>query len=315
MAACNSRPNAAAARHLAHVKGLCEGKQRCNISPTSATFGVNCDGFRRLWITYSCQIGVDLTTVNTKRPTPPPPRCPNNNRKMVSRDIPLDGGWINIHCAGNCPIVINKAMAACNSRPNAAAARHLAHVKRLCEGKQRCNIKPTSATFGVTCFGFRRLWITYSCQVGFDQTTFNIKRPPQINCQNNRQMVSRDIHLDSGFINVHCSGTCPIVINKAMAACTSRQTAGTGHHIGIVKGLCEGKHKCSIRPTSAMFGVTCNPGGWFGFGARNPRRMWITYSCVRGHDKTTFRAKGGFGGTGFEAHIHDGLHKLKIWGK
>ena len=27
---------------------------------------------------------------------------------QVGRDIPLDGGWIKIHCGGSCPIVFNK---------------------------------------------------------------------------------------------------------------------------------------------------------------------------------------------------------------
>ena len=104
-----------------------------------------------------------------------------------------------------------------------------------------------------------------------------------------------------------------------------------------VKGLCEGKQQCSIRPTSAMFGVgtflfVCSLDFFFAvFGTfstflpsyilfllnlpsfsyivcsltiiydiikvtcrptwRNARRMWITYSCVRGHDRTTFRAR------------------------
>ena len=31
-----------------------------------------------------------------------------NQRKMVSRDIPLDSGWIKIRCTGSCPIEIHK---------------------------------------------------------------------------------------------------------------------------------------------------------------------------------------------------------------
>ena len=27
---------------------------------------------------------------------------------QIGRDIPLDGGWIKIHCGGTCPIVLNK---------------------------------------------------------------------------------------------------------------------------------------------------------------------------------------------------------------
>ena len=65
-----------------------------------------------MWVTYSCQDGHDRTTANTNPPQniahkPVPQHC-QNNRKMVSKDIYLDSGWIKIHCTGNCPIVINK---------------------------------------------------------------------------------------------------------------------------------------------------------------------------------------------------------------
>jgi len=250
-----------------------------------------------MWITYSCQLGYDRTTALTERPTPRPQHCPN--RRMVSKDIPLDSGRINIHCTGNCPIVINKAMAACNANPNPAAQTHLAIVKRLCEGKQRCSIAPTSAMFGVHCRGWRRMWITYSCQIGHDQTTINIKpqKPrPQVaqHCQNNRKMVSRDIYLDSGWIKIHCTGNCPIVINKGMAGCHPTPSPATAGHINIVKQMCEGRQTCTIRPTSRMFGVTCRCAGLFCFGGHK-RRLWVTYSCKRGHDRTKFQAKKIFG--------------------
>ena len=76
---------------------------------------VTCQGFRRMWITYSCQLGYDRTTANTKRPLqiatspkPNPGQC--HRRAMVSRDVPLDSGWIKIRCIGSCPIVINKVL-------------------------------------------------------------------------------------------------------------------------------------------------------------------------------------------------------------
>ena len=102
-------------KHNKWIKSASEPKENCTTRKSwktcfIKTFKVNCRGFRRMWITYSCQLGFDRTTANTNRPAAQivsQKHC-QNNRRMVSKDIPLDSGWIRIRCSGNCPIVINK---------------------------------------------------------------------------------------------------------------------------------------------------------------------------------------------------------------
>jgi len=319
-----------------HKVAHCKGKQTCNIKPTSAQFGVNCNGWRRMWITWSCNSGRDRTTHHIPpRPTCRPgckggSVCKRVGRKnvcscnrglsytgqgcakceaaprggeMISRDIPLDGGWININCGTGGCITLHKVMAGCR----AGANKHIPKVAH-CEGKQTCNIKPTSAQFGVSCSGFRRMWITWSCNSGRDKTTHHI--PPKPSCKpgcrggsickrvggkdlcscNNGltytgqgcakceaaprggAMKSNDIPLDGGWININSgTGGC-ITLHKVMAGCR----AGPNIHIPKV-AHCKGKQTCNIKPTSKQFGVSCS--GW--------RRMWITWSCNSGRDRST----------------------------
>ena len=102
-------------KHNKWIKSASEPKENCTTRKSwktcfIKTFKVNCRGFRRMWITYSCQLGFDRSTANTNRPAAQivsQKHC-QNNRRMVSKDIPLDSGWIRIRCSGNCPIVINK---------------------------------------------------------------------------------------------------------------------------------------------------------------------------------------------------------------
>ena len=67
-----------------------------------------------MWITYSCLPGLDRTTYKAPPQRLPRPQltqqCRQGDRKMVSKDIPLDSGWMEIHCTGGCPIVINKVI-------------------------------------------------------------------------------------------------------------------------------------------------------------------------------------------------------------
>ena len=67
-----------------------------------------------MWITYSCLPGLDRTTYEAPPQRLPRPQltqhCRQVDRKMVSKDIPLDSGWMEIHCTGGCPIVINKVI-------------------------------------------------------------------------------------------------------------------------------------------------------------------------------------------------------------
>ena len=70
-----------------------------------------------MWITYSCDgKGID----ETKAHIPPRPQiqCSATPGRMVSKDIPLDGGWIKIGCASdrrtNPCIKIHKVRVACN---------------------------------------------------------------------------------------------------------------------------------------------------------------------------------------------------------
>ena len=67
-----------------------------------------------MWITYSCLPGLDRTTYKAPPQRQPRPQltqhCRQGDRKMVSKDIPLDSGWMDIHCTGGCPIVINKVI-------------------------------------------------------------------------------------------------------------------------------------------------------------------------------------------------------------
>ena len=118
------------------MKGLCEGKSHCRVAPTDQLFGnaVKCTGWKRMWITYSCDGGTDKTTKETPKQattTPRPPTCPSKHGEMRSHDIPLQRGWINIRCvaaggdrrkrqASSMPmmmpcIYIHKVRAACNS--------------------------------------------------------------------------------------------------------------------------------------------------------------------------------------------------------
>ena len=116
---------------------MCEGKSTCRVEPTDNFFGngVKCGGWKRMWITYSCDGGTDKTTKKIPtRPTlatttPARPICPRSHGPMASRDIPLNGGSIDIQCvagrgdrrkrqAGNMMmpcISIHKIRAACNS--------------------------------------------------------------------------------------------------------------------------------------------------------------------------------------------------------
>ena len=60
-------------------------------------FNVHCQGWRRMWITWSCDGGTDKTTavIPSRSPTT---KCSAKPGKMKSKDIPLDGGSINILC-------------------------------------------------------------------------------------------------------------------------------------------------------------------------------------------------------------------------
>ena len=49
-------------------------------------------------------------------------------------------------------------------------------AKKECAGKTSCRIVPTSTMFNVHCEGWRRMWITWSCDGGTDKTTAVIPR-------------------------------------------------------------------------------------------------------------------------------------------
>jgi len=114
------------------------------------------------------------------------PQCPTRSGVKKSLDIPLDGGNIRIFCTrqgadrhrvkrqvGNMMtpcITIHKVLVGCNGRdPEVPAHKDL--VERLCSGKSSCRVNPTTTMFGVHCHGWRRMWITYSCDGGLDMTT------------------------------------------------------------------------------------------------------------------------------------------------
>ena len=67
------------------VKARCEGKPSCKLSPGNLPFNprIRCNGWPRMWITYSCDgTSIDNTKVyipprpTTRRPWRPPPRRP-----------------------------------------------------------------------------------------------------------------------------------------------------------------------------------------------------------------------------------------------
>ena len=61
-----------------------------------------------MWITYSCNGGMDMTTQGVggkpkPRPTPTPTptttsTCSTDQGEKIDKDIPLDKGWIHIRC-------------------------------------------------------------------------------------------------------------------------------------------------------------------------------------------------------------------------
>merc|ERR1712002_1142077 len=119
--------------------------------------------------------------------------------KMISRDIPLDGGWININCGTGGCITLHKVMAGCHPGANI----HI-HKVAHCKGKQTCNIKPTSAQFGVNCTGWRRMWITWSCNSGRDRTRQYIprKRIQYVNRRAKNPWHKHWNHWRNKFINI-----------------------------------------------------------------------------------------------------------------
>jgi len=118
------------------------------------------------------------------------PMCSTTQGPMKSRDIPLDGGNIRLSCTPRrgadrhrmkrqnmmvpC-ISIHKIMVGCSGKaPSVKAHKDL--VRRRCSGRQSCTVTPTSKMFGVYCYGWRRMWISYSCDGGMDMTTAHIPR-------------------------------------------------------------------------------------------------------------------------------------------
>jgi len=61
-----------------------------------------------------------------------------------------------------------------------------------------------------------------------------------------------------------------------MVGCTGREPMVHAHK-ALVEKECNGKTRCRIAPTSAMFNINCV--GW--------RRMWTDWSCDGGMDMTT----------------------------
>merc|ERR1711974_138724 len=101
--------------------------------------------------------------------TPPQGQCPPASKETsISKDISLDGGWVKINREGGC-IQIQKCMAACE--PGAQLPSHLKIGESACNGKSSCELHPTSAQFGVSCSGWRRLWIMWKCKDGKDRST------------------------------------------------------------------------------------------------------------------------------------------------
>ena len=102
---------------LAKVQVRCEKKESCMVAASRRMFGnTECPGSpdakMKMWITYRCDGGQGssrLTGVRRcPRPAPstasptlaplPGPTCPAPHGRMVSKDIPLNGGWIKILC-------------------------------------------------------------------------------------------------------------------------------------------------------------------------------------------------------------------------
>ena len=97
------------------IKHICQGKSECHIEPTRELFSpLTCTNFPRMWLTYSCDGGTDISSGLSYKPF----NCPAESGKMNSRDIPLDNGHINIKCRprnGVKPcIYIHKVLAACS---------------------------------------------------------------------------------------------------------------------------------------------------------------------------------------------------------
>ena len=134
--------------YFLQVESQCVGKSSCSIYPTSTMFNIYCNGWRRMWITYSCDGGMDMTTklIPARGPnniTPPSiSTCSTRRGAHKSFDIPLDGGNIKIRCtsgggdrhrvkrqAGNMMmpcISIHKVMVGCNAQAGMISAhRHL----------------------------------------------------------------------------------------------------------------------------------------------------------------------------------------------
>jgi len=281
---------------LHYIGGKCVSTPKCN--PGCKGGGVCIPNGRKS--VCSCSRGLSYTGQGCAKCE----AAPRGGAKK-SRDIPLDGGWIDINCGTGGCITLHKVMAGCSMKGDQTI--HIPKVAH-CNGKQTCNIQPTSSQFGVSCNnGWRRMWITWSCNSGRDKTTHHIPSRPTCRpgckggsvcrriegrdvCSCNRglrytgqgcakceaapragAMKSRDIPLDGGSININCgTGGC-ITLNKVMAGCNP----GANIHIPKV-AYCEGKQTCSIKPTSAHFGVNCT--GW--------RRMWITWACNSGRDRT-----------------------------
>ena len=96
---------------------MCDGKSFCRVEPTDKFFGygVKCGGWKRMWITYSCDGGDDDTTKGITELA-----CPADRGVMKNADIPLEGGWINILCSARANrnprkpcIFIHKVRAGC----------------------------------------------------------------------------------------------------------------------------------------------------------------------------------------------------------
>ena len=76
------------------VKAMCRGKSSCNIVPTTPLFNMTCPGWRRLWIIYSCDGGMDVTTANI-------PPCTANCPKQGEAGRKGAGGGILKYLFGN----------------------------------------------------------------------------------------------------------------------------------------------------------------------------------------------------------------------
>merc|ERR1711974_571971 len=134
------------------VANNCDGKEECTIVPEN-----NADGSagslgqystcqtkesRKLWLTYSCSGGEDLTTIYN------PPTCSSNTCDSNQVGIPKQvdvyghcGGFIRLACTGGC-LKIDLVAFDCEMGSGSNPSQ-LRLVKELCEGKENCKIIPS----------------------------------------------------------------------------------------------------------------------------------------------------------------------------